>query len=167
MKEHIKQFDYQVTRAVQSFPSTVGKILALITHLGSEYTSSAIIGAIIIFSWFSGEADLLRAALLGAAAMAAVSLLKLWFRRKRPDTPYAANLRGFSFPSGHSGHSLTVYGLLADLSSGEPVAYVLWVLIFLVGLSRIYLGAHFPSDVIGAWLFNGTALALIINNLKS
>ena len=122
-------------------------------------------GSIIIFSWQSSDATLLRASALCGVAMAAVSLLKLWFRRKRPDNPYAARLRGFSFPSGHSGHSMTVYGLLAYLSAGQPIAYVLWAMIFLVGLSRVYLGAHYPSDVLGAWLFNGTALTLIVRSV--
>src|SRR5687767_7263652 len=94
VKSHIKQFDYHVTRAVQSLHPVIGKVLAVITHLGSEYTSTGIIGAIILFSWRSGENGLLQAALLSLAAMASVSLLKLWFRRKRPDNPYAANLRG-------------------------------------------------------------------------
>ena len=67
---------------------------------------------------------------------------------------------GYSFPSGHALNSTVTYGLIALLvwRSGLPrwirvtTAVILAVLIGLIGLSRIALGAHYPSDVVGGWL---------------
>jgi undecaprenyl-diphosphatase len=101
--------------------------------------------------------------------MLGFSGLKDLIRRARPENDFAAGLRGFSFPSGHTSHSLLVYGLLGYLAFkylphpwGVVVAGLAGGFIFLVGLSRVYLGAHFPTDVLGAWLLAGGALWLII-----
>ncbi len=95
------------------------------------------------------------AALLGGEALNA--LLKVWIARPRPTfaDPLATALY-FSFPSGHAMMSLITYGLLAyflfiGLKSAwlrVPITAALTVLIFLIGLSRIYLGVHYLTDVI-------------------
>jgi undecaprenyl-diphosphatase len=87
-----------------------------------------------------------------------VAVVKLIVERPRPD----ANLTeagGFSFPSGHSAMSVAVYGCLAFALArtcrGFPrVACALAGagLVVLIGLSRIYLGVHYPSDVLAGWI---------------
>ncbi|MCL5959752.1 MAG: phosphatase PAP2 family protein [Chloroflexi bacterium] len=77
---------------------------------------------------------------------------------------------GNGFPSGHVTHFVVFYGFLAYLSfvherprSLRVSAVVLAVFLSLsVGLSRIYLGAHWPSDVIGGYLLGATALVVLI-----
>lgn len=67
---------------------------------------------------------------------------------------------GYSFPSGHTLNSSVTYGLIALLVWRSPLprwlrvvtAIALAILIGLIGLSRIALGAHYPSDVVGGWL---------------
>lgn len=103
-------------------------------------------------------------------AMPFAVILKDLTKRIRPDTPYVENmlLKTYSFPSGHAYASLITYGLLAFItwrfvrsSWRWPVTIGLIVLILLVGISRIYLGAHFPSDIIGGWILGAMILFFI------
>lgn len=91
-------------------------------------------------------------------------LLKLVFQRARPELwEVPARPTSYSFPSGHAFSSLIVYGtaayLLAQLYPQWRRLYwfvaALWV--FLIGFSRVYLGVHWPSDVLG-----GFALGLVM-----
>jgi undecaprenyl-diphosphatase len=88
------------------------------------------------------------------------STLKAYFARPRPDlVPHLSQAHFSSFPSGHSMLAAVVYltlgALLARLSRQRALKlYVLAVamlLTFVVGLSRIYLGVHYPSDVLAGW----------------
>jgi len=86
-------------------------------------------------------------------------LLKLVFARPRPDLfPPIIAVSGYSFPSGHTASAVAVYGLLAILLWRQaryvPAVFsALWVMV--VGFSRIYLGVHYPSDVLGALAVGG------------
>ena len=64
------------------------------------------------------------------------------------------------FPSGHSQTSVTFWGMMLTIMRG-PWRIVAFVAIpLLVGLSRLYLGVHFPTDVLGGWLLGGLVLGL-------
>jgi undecaprenyl-diphosphatase len=96
-------------------------------------------------------------------------LLKLGFARPRPDiVAHGAHVTTESFPSGHSANSAIIYLMLGMMlarveSSYAAKVFILGVCAFItvmVGLSRIYLGVHWPTDVLAGWAVGATWVLL-------
>lgn len=175
MREFIRHFDTKITESVVQLPASFHGFFLLVTNLGHPIVTMSIGAAIAVMSGIQSN---VRLALSGAVVWVALgvgSLLKLLFNRSRPLTEYAANiwLDKLSFPSGHTTGATVAYGLLALLAwqfLPQPWNYIatilLGIFVVLVGVSRIYLGAHFPSDVIAGWLLGGLALIVIVFIIK-
>lgn len=88
-----------------------------------------------------------------------VELMKGWTGRLRPsDQAHLVDVQSYSFPSGHSANAVLVWLTLALLLARGPRARTAALaaaaaLALLVGLSRIMLGVHWPSDVVAGWAF--------------
>ena len=101
-------------------------------------------------------------------------LLKIVFMRPRPEIMKLIEEQGYSFPSGHSMVSTAFYGLLIYLIYKNvknkyikfTLCTILSILILIIGLSRIYLGVHYASDVIGGVCFSIAYLIIFINVFK-
>jgi undecaprenyl-diphosphatase len=126
-----------------------------VTHLG-DAASSIAATLLLMLGVVPGLREAgFRAAFALAGSHLVVQLLKRTISRARPRMPegFAALVQPpdrFSFPSGHAASSLSVALALAAVLPG-PVAGGLLALAALVGMSRCYLGVHYPGDVVAGW----------------
>lgn len=133
--------------------------LTAISWLGGTGPQTALVVLAVTGFWRAGRFRTEGVSLLiaGIGGVGLILGLKDLFHRARP-APNLAHL-GYSFPSGHSFFALTIYGMLAYLltrHAAPPRRRLIWAVaaaaILLVGFSRVYLGVHYPSDVIGGYL---------------
>ncbi len=119
--------------------------------------TAAVLGFLIIQRTFHATL-LVLAATVGGWLL--TGTLKLWFERPRPHlVPHLSHVDTSSFPSGHSMMSAVVYmtlgALLARLVERHALKmYLISVALFLtglVGVSRVYMGVHYPTDVLAGW----------------
>lgn len=169
--------DLACTKGLQNFESRVATRLAFwATWMGNSLTVILLCVGVVAISLVAGEGSLVILAPFTLAALPINALVKNLVDRKRPGEEEAkihpGPRWGFSYPSGHSMGSAAFYGFLAFvcwfLVPTFPWRVTLVVFFGLlpvcVGVSRIYLGAHWLSDVVAGWaggLFVAVPLALL------
>jgi undecaprenyl-diphosphatase len=107
------------------------------------------------------ELILFVAAITGSALLNGI--LKHFFQRVRPDFHRLIEIEGYSFPSGHAMNAFSVYSIISFLlwrhiqsRIGRSILILISVVLILaIGISRIYLGVHYPSDIIGGYFASG------------
>jgi len=165
-------WDRVVTQVVQSYRTSFLDTAAIgISLLGSwpALVAAALLGAAVCA--FTRRPFAALCAVLMLLAFPLNSVLKELIGRPRPAQGIAvlSTVSGLSFPSGHSMTSAAVLGFLAFLTwthvSRPKLRAALTIglasLAIVIGLTRIYLGAHWLSDVVAGWTV-GTALALLL-----
>lgn len=160
--ESFWQLEIMINIFLQSLGSWLVGPMKFLSFLGQEEFFTIIMPALY---WCVGAGIGLRVALMLLISNGFNMMLKDIFRTPRPYwfdkrvIPYAVET-SFGFPSGHAQISSSVWGLFASRQGGVWFRRITWAIIFLIGVSRLYLGMHFPSDVIGGWLI-GIALILL------
>jgi undecaprenyl-diphosphatase len=142
-------------------PTWLPEVARDITSLGSAAVLTliavAVVGFLVVVQARSA-ALLLAGALLGGGVLS--TILKQYFERPRPDlVTHAVDVSSASFPSGHAMLSTVTYLTLAALLTRLQLtpaakAYLMLSAVgfsVLIGISRIYLGVHWPTDVIAGW----------------
>ncbi|WP_242862594.1 phosphatase PAP2 family protein [Clostridium colicanis] len=135
-------------------------IMVFISKSGD--TIVAIIFTILIILYFYMR-NKIREAMFYAVNILGIAIVsqsvKFLCRRERPEGDWLVDIGGYSFPSGHAiismaGALILIYFILSFLNN-RILAYIISIVIFiyasLIGLSRVYVGVHYISDVIGGW----------------
>ena len=159
--------------AVRHRPDLPRRSAAFITATGTgvvPYTLAMVAGVIA----GSGPYGRVVTAVRAVAVLLVVQLLRFGLvtavgRRRPPAADWAVHVTGFAFPSGHTVTSATAAGILiwaayprlhGVLRTVFAACVVTWAVA--VGLSRVYLGVHWPTDVVGGWAFTAVLLGSVV-----
>jgi undecaprenyl-diphosphatase len=155
------RFDLAVRSWVHQFASPgMTRVMTAISLLGYNLLIAELVLAIaiLLFLGWRHAAGWLAVSVAGGLALDLA--LKYAFHRARPQPYFGAAPLSYSFPSGHALCSFCFYFVLAGLIAARTRSLFLRVaagiaaavLVMAIGLSRIYLGVHYPSDVIAGYL---------------
>ncbi len=164
-------FDHETWRwFVDHRSSALDGVAKGLTHVAATsivIPLTVLISALLVWARRARDAAFVAASAAGAYLITAI--LKDVVARPRP--PLAQRLvteNDWSFPSGHATQSLALYGallVLAVASSGRGPRMAAWiagtVFALAVGWTRLYLGVHWLSDVVGGWIIGGSWLAML------
>ena len=173
--EKEKDIDRAITDALNAHINhNLNRFMEGISFLASRYFLMA--GYIILIScylfYYRKRIVAASVAIIGIVGFLLVTVLKNVFQRNRPLHPLMERLPNYSFPSGHATSGFIFYGLLIYLAwQGKfstlykcILSFFLLSVSLLIGISRIYLNMHYPSDVLAgfclgyAWLMTSILL---------
>ena len=169
--------DREVLEAFQSVEASwLTTMVRGITWLGSAAAIGASMGPLAIILWFAKRRQYVVAcALIGLLELSSLGIKEL-VGRARPDFAlFPPGASSAAFPSGHALHAFLFFGFLVYLCHAHlqqsKLRYVLQGLIALlalaIGLSRVYLGVHWPSDILGGFLYGGIFLWVVVYTIRS
>ncbi|MEH7155029.1 phosphatase PAP2 family protein [Neobacillus drentensis] len=164
--QKIIHFDRVIIDKIQGQETAIlTKVMKIFTFIGSA-PFVIVLSLFMLFFLYNVlnhrvELILFVAAIAGSAILNAI--LKNLFQRVRPDLHRLINVEGYSFPSGHAMNAFTVYSIISFLLwrhisnrlGRMTLIIVSSVMILAIGISRIYLGVHYPSDIIGGYFASG------------
>jgi undecaprenyl-diphosphatase len=166
---HFRAFDIAVSHALNmqrgGAPDWLVLLMQGISWIGGGIQRYVIVTILTIALWrWWGWGAALAMGLTTLVSAFTSEILKAFFARVRPDfVPHLDSVTSAAYPSGHANNAAVVYILFIMLvpqarHPGWQLAAA--IMIIVTGLSRIMLGVHWPTDVIGGWML-GTAFALM------
>ncbi|WP_409298290.1 phosphatase PAP2 family protein [Peribacillus sp. SCS-26] len=175
-EQELDRFDQGFISFIQgNISDRLTAVMEVLTFFGSvAFLSAAVLvaGAVLIFKKYPRYAVYL---VISSGIGALFNYyLKLLFRRDRPSFLPLIQEHGFSFPSGHSMGSFIFYGSIAVILVKMLHsrlhkwigAALLGLVILFIGISRVYLGVHYPSDVLAGFAAGGVWLTVCAVGLK-
>ncbi len=153
-------FDDKIYQFIISFQNdTLTNIMKVITSFANPLTIvSLCLASLLSFIWkYKASIYLIIITIISTVFN---FLTKNIVLRTRPDHLRLIEETGYSFPSGHAMGSIAFYGFIIFLLSKSKInknlkiflSVIIGLTIFLIGISRIYVGVHYPSDIIGGFL---------------
>ena len=144
-------------------------IMTIFTNIGGGYCLTAI--SLLLLAVVKNKKKVLTIIINLVIVFLTSQIVKLILRRSRPSGVFLAYANGYSYPSGHSMVSMAYYTFIAYLlckNSNNKLFKILTIIIttlivLLIGFSRIYLGVHYITDVIGGYLLSVTYLMIFLN----
>ena len=133
---------------------TVTMVMRLASAIGGTLGRITLLALVLAPLLWAGHR---RSAAWLAGMMAGGTLLNLGLKQiyaaPRPDLlPHLDIVHSYSFPSGHSAGNMMFFGALALLAGGRVAQAMAATMILLIGVSRVWLGVHWPSDVLAGWI---------------
>lgn len=118
--------------------------------------------------------DALLLSVISVICPTVMYIIKSIIKRQRPTILQLIDQGGYSFPSGHAMIAVCVYGYfiyyfyrhVKNKCLRNFVCTFLVIFILLIGISRIYLGVHYPSDILGGYLISSIILIIIIDSFE-
>lgn len=147
-------------------------IFKIITYLGSAYVIIPVLILCIIF--VKGKENKILIPVNTTIALILNQVMKNIFERPRPNNMRLMDASGYSFPSGHAMVSTAFYGYLIYIAYKNIenktirniTSIALTILVIAIDVSRVYIGVHYASDVIGGTCFSIVYLIIFINTIK-
>jgi len=150
---------------------TLTRVARSVTWLGTLGVLAAVgVVALAVFLHARRRDAALFLVVTMAGALALENGLKFAFQRARPPPFFGSEPETYSFPSGHALFALCFYGALAIVATrsmrAAPMKAGIWIatvaLVAAIGATRIYLGVHYPSDVVGGYLVAAAWLWVVL-----
>lgn len=159
----LASYDTAITDYVISYRSPgLTSYFIFVTHVGDFYGYLIVLVIFLILSLLVIKRwkYVVQATLVLALATASNMMLKRFIDRARPGIEHLVSVKTLSYPSGHAMSAMAFYGFLIYLMYTFKIhkvvkfflILILSMLILSIGISRIYLGVHFPSDVAGGFI---------------
>ena len=159
----LAEYDRKITDYVTSFRTPqLNKFFQFITEVGdlNGYIVLTTLSTIIFWLIFRNWRFVLEIVFVLAISGLANVALKQVINRARPDAEHLVSVATLSYPSGHAMSAIAFYGFLIYLFYNFKLnvwvktltILILGLLILAIGISRIYLGVHYPSDIAGGYI---------------
>ena len=176
--DFLKNFDESVSSFITSFRNPkLTSFLTFITDVGDKWGYLAVftLASILFYYFFKNWMFVFKLLFVLVIALSSNLLLKQLINRQRPTVEHLVSVQTLSYPSGHAMTAMAFYGfliyLVLTLRLRKSLKYTLVLLfsflILTIGISRIYLGVHYPSDIIGGFIagFIWVIFCILILNL--